>query len=195
MRPFPFALLLLALAPAAGAQDPSAARLDAVLRVEPLELPGKRDGGRELNYAFGKKEAPEEAQAELVRVLGDRLLFDSVVGEGPADFSLALHLSEARSSFSDWSEWQSKPSEYEVSATVGWAFLDASGEEVAVGSLQGSGRVGLNAGPPRRPDARIAWSRLLEDAAVRAFTSAFEMAAFGNEPPAKGGWIAAPKGR
>lgn len=190
------AALLLVVPAAPAAAEPAAARLDAVLRVEPMELPDdKRDGRRELAYAFGKKRAPEEARDALVRVLGDRFLFERVVGEGEADYSLGLRLSRARSSFEDFSAWQSRPSEYEVSADVAWAFRDRDGQVVADGTLPGSGRVEVREGPPRRPDAAVAWARLLEDAAVRAFTEAFEDAAFGNEPPPPGGWIAAEPGR
>lgn len=186
---------LLALLPlgagareAASGQAAGAARLDAAVKALPVELPAKKSGARELTYAFGKRSAAGQLGKLAEEALIDRAYVDRLAGEGPADFTLALSLDRARSSHADFAGWESQSSTYEVSARVGFRWMDAAGETVSEGELEGFARVKV-AGSPRKPDAARAWARLIDDAVSRAFSQAFEEAAFGNDPPPKGGWI------
>ncbi len=165
-----------------------AARLDAAVAVVPVELPSKKGGLRELTYAFGKRSAGAELAKLAEGALIDRAYFNSRAGEAEADYRLALVLDRARSSQEDFAGWQSRSSTYEVSAKVGFRWLDAEGTTVSEGQIDGFARISLG-GSPRKPDAARAWAKLIDESASRAFSTAFEAAAFGNAPPPDGGWI------
>jgi hypothetical protein len=157
-------------------------------RVAPIELPEKSDGRRELGYAFGKQAAPTELAEVARRALSDRELFDAVIVEGPADVVLHLRLSRARSNLDDLSGWESRGSRFAVSADVAWEFRGPDGEALASGLLPERAEVELRRAP-RKADVARAWSLLVDAAAPKAFAEALAAAAFGNAPPAPGGWI------
>lgn len=169
-----------------------AARLDAAVRVEPVSLPSKKGGLRELTYSFGKRSAPTELAELAEEALIDRAYFQRRAGEGPADYRLELSIDRARSSHEDFGEWQSRPSTVEVSCQLGYRWLDAEGRVVSEGEVPGFARISVE-GIPRKPDSARAWAKLIDDAVARVFSAAFEAAAFGNVPPPKGGWILAPE--
>ena len=79
-----------------------------------------------------------------------------------------------------------------MGADVGYRWLDAEGRILFEGEVDGFGRARTESAP-RKPDAARAWAKLVDDVVARAFAAAFEAAAFGNDPPPKGGWI--PSGR
>ena len=157
-------------------------------------MPPKKSSARELTYAFGKKGTAQKLAELAEEALIDRAYFDRRAGDGAADFVLVLSLDKARSSHQDFGGWESTSSTYEVSARVGYSWQDPAGQTVSEGELEGFARIDV-VGSPRKPDAALAWARLIDDAVSRAFADAFEKAAFGNEPPPAGGWIPGASGK
>ncbi len=165
-----------------------AARLDAAVAALPVGLPSKKGGLREFTYAFGKRSTATKLATLAEDALIDRAYFDRRADESEADYRLVLTLDRARSSQEDFAGWQSRSSTYEVSAKVGFRWVDAEGATVSEGEVDGFARVSL-AGSPGKPDAARAWAQLIDESVSRAFSTAFEAAAFGNAPPPAGGWI------
>ena len=188
IRNRPLATLVLVATALAAPNPLSAARVEADLRVEAFGLPERNDGLRELSFAFGKKETAETLRQVLIAALRDRSLFEAVEAAGPADFSLELRLSKARSEHADFGTWQSRPSSVDVSASVAYAWRNGSNEVISEGLVTATGQADIE-GPPRRPDSVRAWTRLLDRAAAQAFLEAYEAAAFGNEVRDAAGWI------
>lgn len=187
--PRPLATLVLVATALAAPSPLSAARVEADLRVEALGLPERNEGLRELSFAFGKKETAETLRQVLMAALRDRSFFEAVEASGPADFSLELRLSKARSEHADFGTWQSRASSVDVSADASYVWRNSSNEIIAEGRVAATGQADV-AGPPRRPDSVRAWTQLLDRAVAQAFLEAYEAAAFGNEVrEAAGGWI------